>query len=441
MRSDLVALTEVPIVVRTDKRPGTGGAGLMLPRTDSIADVDEVVDFIRRTSATLNARGLDPSEFCFIAHRFIMSRACAFAYSRPDDGRVRIDATWGLPDGLNCYPHDSFEVGPEESAADAGQREKQLRCKTDYLDVDEEGVWKPIRAGSDFDWKASLTTEERFLIAEAARKISGAVGAPVAVMFFVGVAEETGHPPLLPWFYTSDEVPDEFDGEFTGGLFAGRRIYVRSPADLNRVTNEAAATDDRPIFIRLRPSREHIRDFDFIASVAQCAVEHGVPVELEGSMLSHAYYILQREGVRVRCLNGFSPVPGPRQFVKLVRDRVPELIRSRGEKVSASRVGPAELIGHLKRKATEEVRELLEAQSREAAMAEAADVYEVIAALSAALGFTLEDLVNAAASKRDARGGFEEGWVLMQTAEGPLLPGSAPSGYRPLGGLQLGLEL
>jgi predicted house-cleaning noncanonical NTP pyrophosphatase (MazG superfamily) len=242
-------------------------------------------------------------------------------------------------------------------------------------------------------------------------------------MFFVGIPPETGHPELLPWYYTTEEVPSHFTDDFTNSMFAGARRIVSDRSDLNRLEQEAQS-DSLPenLCIRLRPNIEHIRDSEFAVQVAKLASEFDLPVELEGSVLSHAYYILQREGARVRCVDGFAPEEESQQFIKLVRDQIPELIKSGGESVSANRVDSDELLGLLKQKMMEETDELVKAQNSDSMLEELADLYEVIMGILSSLGYDVTNLEDKAQEKRARRGGFQEGWVLLETMEGPLLP-------------------
>lgn len=90
---------------------------------------------------------------------------------------------------------------------------------------------------------------------------------------------------------------------------------------------------------------------------------------------------------------------------KLVRDRIPEIIRSRGENAVAHKATEAEYEAALRDKLHEEVAEFLDGISIE----EAADVTEVMAALCG-LDFSLLDLVRK--RKAEDRGAFREGIIL-----------------------------
>lgn len=95
-------------------------------------------------------------------------------------------------------------------------------------------------------------------------------------------------------------------------------------------------------------------------------------------------------------------------YDKLVRDRIPEVIRAAGKKCEVSVVSGKEKTELLEKKLMEEVGEFLEAKNLE----ELADVMEVLFGLAEDLGFSEEDLVKARDKKREERGGFREGIVL-----------------------------
>jgi hypothetical protein len=111
----------------------------------------------------------------------MLARAGAMSFARHGSSRVRIDATWGLPDSLLFYPHDSFRV-------DIGTQdvERYLRCKTDYIDVTADGQWRSHPAGSDWDWRPTLTDDEAISIAEMTMRLADHVGSAIEVMFIIG---------------------------------------------------------------------------------------------------------------------------------------------------------------------------------------------------------------------------------------------------------------
>ncbi|WP_207400825.1 nucleoside triphosphate pyrophosphohydrolase [Actinomadura roseirufa] len=90
---------------------------------------------------------------------------------------------------------------------------------------------------------------------------------------------------------------------------------------------------------------------------------------------------------------------------KLVRDRIPEIIEASGRRATVRVLTEAELIPALMAKLAEETEELRRAEP-DHRLEELADIHEVLAALTEALGISDEQVQEAAAHKRAERGGF-----------------------------------
>lgn len=100
-------------------------------------------------------------------------------------------------------------------------------------------------------------------------------------------------------------------------------------------------------------------------------------------------------------------------YNKLVRDKIPQIIEATG-KISDIRIAEKEeLLGLLEAKLMEEVTEFKQDKNLE----ELADVMEVLFGLAKNLGFSEEDLMRKREEKRQERGGFEEGIVLLKVYE------------------------
>lgn len=97
---------------------------------------------------------------------------------------------------------------------------------------------------------------------------------------------------------------------------------------------------------------------------------------------------------------------------KLVRDRIPEIIRASGATSRVRRAERGEYIGLLRNKLVEEAHEALSADTPADTLQELADVYEVVLSLAAALGFTPADVEDARRRKYRERGGFSQAFVL-----------------------------
>jgi predicted house-cleaning noncanonical NTP pyrophosphatase (MazG superfamily) len=94
---------------------------------------------------------------------------------------------------------------------------------------------------------------------------------------------------------------------------------------------------------------------------------------------------------------------------KLVRDRIPEIIKKNGD-TAIIRVADndGEYLELLKRKLIEEAREFADGAKPE----ELADVLEVMRALCELSGLTMGQIEQLADNKKAERGGFEQRYVL-----------------------------
>jgi predicted house-cleaning noncanonical NTP pyrophosphatase (MazG superfamily) len=103
---------------------------------------------------------------------------------------------------------------------------------------------------------------------------------------------------------------------------------------------------------------------------------------------------------------------------KLIRDLIPEDMASHGYTPEIRVVRGAELARWLCQKLVEESREAGEATGAD--IRELGDVYGVLEALAKLNGFTMEQVLEEATLKRIRRGGFEKGylWIDSDSTEG-----------------------
>lgn len=87
---------------------------------------------------------------------------------------------------------------------------------------------------------------------------------------------------------------------------------------------------------------------------------------------------------------------------KLVRDKIPQIIEKSGKKANTEILESEEYITELDKKLNEECMEYQASKDIE----ELADIMEVIYAIVAARGYTINELENARRVKADERGGF-----------------------------------
>jgi len=97
-------------------------------------------------------------------------------------------------------------------------------------------------------------------------------------------------------------------------------------------------------------------------------------------------------------------------YNKLVRDKIPEIIKKNGQMPKLKKLDESEYFSALNHKLTEEVAEYLESYSVE----ELADIVEVVYAIIKCKGLSLEDFEAIRNKKIDERGGFEERLLLVE---------------------------
>ncbi len=96
---------------------------------------------------------------------------------------------------------------------------------------------------------------------------------------------------------------------------------------------------------------------------------------------------------------------------KLVRDRIPEIIRQKGDVPITHIADDKEYRERLKEKLKEEVDEFLKKNSKE----ELADILEVVYAIRDFMGVDKEELESLRKKKAEERGGFKDRIILDET--------------------------
>ena len=96
-------------------------------------------------------------------------------------------------------------------------------------------------------------------------------------------------------------------------------------------------------------------------------------------------------------------------YNKLVRDKIPAMIRAQGETPHTRVLEQAEYTARLEAKLDEEVREY----HRDRNLDELADILEVVYALAENLGHSRQELESVYDRKHDARGGFRDRLFLI----------------------------
>jgi predicted house-cleaning noncanonical NTP pyrophosphatase (MazG superfamily) len=239
---------------------------------------------------------------------------------------------------------------------------------------------------------------------------------PATVMFFIN--KKKGLPEVLPWFYTIDEVHDSTT-DYTDIIFSEKKIVIYSKEDLAKYRSVDFSCHKKNK-LKLCLDVDLLRDKEFIEEIGDFAKENDFVVDIEGSILSHPYYVLRSKGVVVRCFNPLDFSPSPKEFYKLVRDQIPVKIENKFETAISTKVFPGELLYFLKEKAIEEAFELYWSKDNDSTIEELSDLFEVILGVCKAYGIQLKEIEKIAEKKRQKRGGFNEGVYLIATRENSL---------------------
>jgi len=107
-------------------------------------------------------------------------------------------------------------------------------------------------------------------------------------------------------------------------------------------------------------------------------------------------------------------IPEENEYPKLVRDLIPDIIKSHGE-VSKTRIAKDddELRTYLLAKIVEESNKLKSAKNKDHLVEELADIMEIIDTILNLENLNLEDIRNIQREKKEKRGGFEKRIIML----------------------------
>ncbi len=99
-------------------------------------------------------------------------------------------------------------------------------------------------------------------------------------------------------------------------------------------------------------------------------------------------------------------------YNKLVRDKIPEIIKNNGEIPVIRELASEEYWDYLLKKVIEELEEVKAAPNNDERRKELADMLELIRAMAVYNGYTLEDIIKTADKKCETNGGFSKRLLL-----------------------------
>jgi predicted house-cleaning noncanonical NTP pyrophosphatase (MazG superfamily) len=109
-------------------------------------------------------------------------------------------------------------------------------------------------------------------------------------------------------------------------------------------------------------------------------------------------------------------LPLENEYPKLIRDKIPELVKQEGIVPSIRKIqNDEEFLEYILKKIVEEAQELSEAKTDSNILEEIADVYEIINALKQLKNLSDADIEAVQTQKRQKRGGFDERIIMLKT--------------------------
>lgn len=380
-----------------------------LPRTDTVTAVD-AVSWCECQLDLLCAKGAAHENIMFLVHAFLPALASAWAYADPSQPDVQVDALWGLSDGLQVLPVDSYEAIPS--------RGRVIKTPSTYkpmlLREMEDGEWTYINVLRSKGRAKVLPEKDILEIAKRTKRISESIGEFAQIMWFCGIPRDYGVGRNLPWFRSRERLDPAPRAE---DKYKG--FVVRNFDELEKLPTSLVA-------IEFSPEPNQIRNEAFLEAVISKAKEHKLPVKLNGSVLGHVYYKLCEAEVGIILPNAvkYKRTRERRVFGKMVRDKIPTNISSGGETAIEATLRGSDAVHGLSAKMVEELEELLKATTDAERAAELADVLEVVRGLAHELNVDWLELVSRADVKMDRAGGFRHRKVLVETSLPR--PGRAP---------------
>ncbi|MFW3412678.1 hypothetical protein ACN9J3_08065 [Aliarcobacter butzleri] len=423
LKNDIGLLIQSPLIIRTDINSDEKMKRQMLPRVEQ-RDYKSSLEWLKKYAKILLAdKNLHNIDIAFIFHNFIPAVSSAFAYSKPGNRNVQIEALWGLPEGLYFYSHDKYVVDTKYSdinnvkSFDQFNVEGRLLYKPFFVKADDKGNWNTQKVLPPRDWSASIKNEDWIKqIAFHSRRISEEVGKSLSIMWFIDVSDGICKSKVFPWHHEPFNLSEYPRNKISRTKTPfDMSLVIKTFDDLKLLEEESEKENTKIRKIHIQPIDEKLlRDKDVLQKIGKLSKKIDAFILLEGSMLTHAYYQLLQTGAVVETISNYNNFEHVQEFNKLVRDKIPENIENGGEIVQIAKMEKSSIIKALKDKLIEESFEVLDAENDDI-LEELADVYEVIDGLLYHMGIDKSLLLKKQRNKAEKVGAFFDGKVLIET--------------------------
>ncbi len=425
LKEDLSELVKGSLVIRMDIATDDINRRQLLPRTHEVREIRSALEWLKKTSAKIKAKRIR-DDLVFIFHNFVPAVSSAFAYAKPGERKVQIEALWGLPEGIYYNSHDKYIVDTRSPQVkmlrpdNMGRFEvrEKLNFKQFFVAPNQDGLWTTKILKQPYDWGGSIRQQEWVKeIALESRRIAEEEGKPLSIMWFVDVPREACSRTIFPWYheYYDSGIVSRSPTHRTKTPF-DKSLVIKTNEDIEVLRREAKKNRSSVRRVRIQPQEEAlIRDKDTLRVIGELTQKIGAIILLEGGMLSHAYYQLMKTKAIVEVVHPFADFEDKREFNKLVRDKVPSNIKSGGEVVFETRITGEFLLRALREKLVEEAFEVMDAVDQDSIIGELADVAEVVDGILSQLNVNRASLQKRQSQKRKKKGGFQDGLVLLDT--------------------------
>jgi len=102
------------------------------------------------------------------------------------------------------------------------------------------------------------------------------------------------------------------------------------------------------------------------------------------------------------------------KYNKLIRDKIPEIVKAAGWKTTIRILRKSEFLGAVKKKVLEEAEELIQSKNRKGIIDEIVDIQELLDVLASEIKITKPEIKKLQDVKRKKRGGFKNRLFLIK---------------------------